>query len=232
MEANFINCLFLIPPHNELDKILLYLKDLLISWSDMSKDILAPSIKPDQIRQYQRAGFRERETRRCMIRPTEVFEINWDSRFILKKPKPQNEDELVLLFKEAFKGAAGTEGTMSETELRESIKYYLDRFCDDKILQDASNLIYDKETGALAGACLVSLWEDWPNVYLLGTKPGYQGHGLASNMLKNVLTMLYGHYPVTRLFVTLGNEAEMLYHKLGFMAGIETAHMYIPAADK
>lgn len=232
LESNFINCLFLIPPHNELDKVLSCIKPLLLRWSDRSIDILASSIKPDQIRNYQRAGFRERETRRCMIRPTEVYEVHWDSRFRQEKPRPENEEELVQLFREAFKGAAGSEGSMSVDELRENIKYYLDNFCNDKVLQSASNLLYDKNSGTLAGASLVSLWEDWPNIYLVGTKPEYQGQGLASSMLKHALTILHGHYPVARLFVTLGNEAEMLYHKLGFMAGIETAHMYIPAIEK
>lgn len=232
MESNYINCLFLMPPHNELDKVLQYLKALLLCWSDRSKDILAPSIKQDQLRQFQRAGFRERETRRCMIRPTEVFEVKWDARFVLEKPKPENQEELVKLFTEVFRGAAGSEGTMSEEEYRESIKYYLDNFCGDKVLQSASVLVYDRYTGALAGASLISQWEDWPNFYLMGTKREYQGLGLGTCMFKHGLTALHGHYPVARLFVTLGNEAEMLYHKLGFMAGIETAHMYIPALEK
>jgi hypothetical protein len=97
LESNFINCLFLMPPNNELDKVLQYIKALLIGWSDRSQEIVAPSIKPDQVRIFQKAGFRERETRRCMIRPTEIFEVHWDDRFIIKKPRPENEEELVQL---------------------------------------------------------------------------------------------------------------------------------------
>lgn len=48
-------------------------------------------------------------------------------------------------------------------------------------------------------------------------------------MLKHALTILKEEYPVLRLFVTLGNDAELFYSKLGFLSGIETTEMILPA---
>lgn len=232
MEPNYINCLFLIPPHNELDKVLSYLKELLLIWSDKSKDIAAGSIKPDQVRIFQRHGFRELETRRCMIRPTEKFNITWDSGLIVKKPALDHVEELSQMFHSAFQGGPGADGNMSVEELRDHMKYYLEGFCQDKVLQEASTLLYDKNSDALIGACLISLWEGWPNFFLLGLTPSYKNRGLGTKLMKHALSALHDHYPVARLFVTLGNEAELLYHKLGFMSGIETTKMFIPAQEK
>ncbi|MBU3227383.1 hypothetical protein [Clostridium algidicarnis] len=47
-------------------------------------------------------------------------------------------------------------------------------------------------------------------------------------MLNRSLTILKKQYPTLRLFVTLGNDAEMVYHKMGFLAGTETTEMILP----
>lgn len=95
------------------------------------------------------------------------------------------------------------------------------------MVNKASTLIYEKKTNELVGACLISIWEEWPNVYDIAVKPSFQKKGLAKNMLKRSLTILKKQYPTLRLFVTLGNDAEMVYHKMGFLAGTETTEMIL-----
>lgn len=99
------------------------------------------------------------------------------------------------------------------------------------LMNKASTLIYEKKTNELVGACLISIWEDWPNVYDIAVKPSFQKRGLAKNMLKRALTVLKEGYPTLRLFVTLGNDAEMLYHQMGFLAGTETTEMILPVRE-
>lgn len=77
----------------------------------------------------------------------------------------------------------------------------------------------------MVGACLISIWEQWPNVYDIVVNPAYQGQRLATQMLKKSLSVLKSEFPVFRLFVTLVNEAEKGYHKLGFLTGLETIEM-------
>ena len=77
----------------------------------------------------------------------------------------------------------------------------------------------DRQTGRLAGACLVSIWEDWPLIGSLAIRPDLRGHGLAGSLMRHVLGTLHAAYPVARLFVTMGNLAESLYRNLGFISG-------------
>ena len=76
-----------------------------------------------------------------------------------------------------------------------------------------------RQIGRLAGACLVSIWEDWPLIGSLAIRPDLRGHGLAGSLMRHALGTLHTAYPVVRLFVTMGNPAESLYRKLSFISG-------------
>ncbi|MFK4169671.1 GNAT family N-acetyltransferase [Paenibacillus lautus] len=59
--------------------------------------------------------------------------------------------------------------------------------------------------------------------------PTYRGRGLATRMLKRALSVLKDKYPVLRLYVMEGNDAESVYLNLGFIPGVlEIQSMYIP----
>ncbi|WP_238327914.1 GNAT family N-acetyltransferase [Paenibacillus gorillae] len=67
-------------------------------------------------------------------------------------------------------------------------------------------------------------------VYSIGVLPAYRGKGLATLMLKRALSILKDHYPILRLYVMEGNEAESVYYNLGFAPGVqEIQSMRIPA---
>ncbi|QSX06764.1 GNAT family N-acetyltransferase [Sedimentibacter sp. zth1] len=231
LEPNYMNCLVLEPPYNEYDIIISKLKSLLLCWSDKKQPICVGTVKPDRIEHYQRNGFKAIETRRCMIRPTEEFEINWDNKYRITKVTEESKSDISKLFAESF---TDMNEDCEETKLEiqnKSVQFYLDENLENTIVNKASVLIYDNDTNELVGACLISIWEEWPNVYELAVKPSFQNRGLATNMLKFALSSLKKDYPVIRLFVTLGNDAEMVYHKMGFLAGIETIEMILPATD-
>ncbi|MGH4124145.1 MAG: GNAT family N-acetyltransferase [Clostridium sp.] len=227
LEPNYMNCLFLEPPYNQYDEVLNELRNILICWSDESKKIIVGGVKPQEIKYYQRAGFRTGKARRCMIRPTEEFNINWSDEYQIVLPTVEREMEIVKLFNEAFQGGVGDDGNSTIDKQQESVKYYLNDNLQNNLVNKASTLIYYKKTNELVGACLISIWEEWPNVYDIAVKPSFQGNGLARNMIKKALTVLKEQHTVLRLFVTLGNDAEMSYHKLGFLAGVETTEMFL-----
>lgn len=226
LEPNYMNCLFLEPPHNEYDIIIAKLKEILLSWSDKSQEIYLGCVKPDKIKYYQRLGFKSGESRRCMIRPTEEFETIWSDEYKIVPVTEESRNEISKLFVEAF----GTEVKNEDENFGgqdKSIQYYFDNNPENTLVNKASTLIYEKKTNELIGACLISIWEEWPNVYEIAVKPSFQNRGLAKNMIKRALTILKEQYPVLRLFVTLGNGAEMAYHKMGFLAGVETTEMIL-----
>lgn len=229
LDLNYMNCLFLQPPHNEYDLIIGKLKKLLLTYSDNSKPIYVGAVKPDKVKYYQRAGFKIGESRRCMIRPTEEFHVTWDCDYEIVSVTEDKKSDIAKLFAEAFSNES-KDGTSFEKE-NESVEFYFTKNLKNILVNKASTLIYEKKTNELVGACLISIWEDWPNVYDIAVKPSFQKRGLAKNMLKRALTVLKESYPTLRLFVTLGNDAEMLYHRMGFLAGTETTEMILPVRE-
>jgi len=225
LEPNYMNCLFLEPPYdNEYDTVIGKLKNILLCWSDNSKAIVVGGVKPDKMKYYQRAGFKAGETRRCMIRPTEELETIWSDEYKIILPKIEHKNDITELFVEAFSNGIESQ---DKSSFDRQIQYYFDHNPENSLVNKASALIYHRDTNELIGACLISIWEEWPNVYDVAIKPSFQNRGVATKMLKRALTILKEQYPVLRLFVTLGNNAEMVYHKLGFMPGIETTEMIL-----
>jgi len=229
LDLNYMNCLFLQPPHNEYDLIIGKLKKLLLTYSDSSKPIYVGAVKPDKVKYYQRAGFKIGESRRCMIRPTEEFHVTWDCDYEIVSATEDKKSDIVKLFTEAFSNESKDEVNFEKEN--ESVEFYFTKSSTNTLVNKASTLIYEKKTNELVGACLISIWEDWPNVYDIAVKPSFQKRGLAKNMLKRALTVLKEGYPTLRLFVTLGNDAEMLNHRMGFLAGVETTEMILPVRE-
>lgn len=224
IEPNYMNCLFLLPPNNEYDVIINKLKQLLIRWSDKDKKIYLGGATPSNISFFLRQGFKAGESRRCMIRPTDTFDVNWQENYELKAIGLENVDAISKLFEDSFLYS----DKKSYDEHQRSVIAYIENNNDNDLANQASTLVYDIKTGELVGACLISIWEAWPNVYEVAVKPSHQNQGLAKNMIKRSLSILKLEYPVLRLFVTLGNDAEWLYHKMGFLSGIEWTEMYLP----
>lgn len=227
LEPNYMNCLFLIPPYKEYDLIISKLKKLLLIWSDEKKRIIVGGAIPDKVKYFQRQGFMTGEARRCMIRPTEDYEVSWDDKYTLQSVTEKSLEEVSRLFTDSYISLNRID---YEQHLKE-VQYYYSSSRDNDLANKASILIYDRQTDELAGACLISIWEEWPNVYDVAVRPAYQNQGLARNMIQRALTVLKQEYPVLRLFVTLGNDAEMLYHKMGFLSGVEWTEMYIPVVE-
>lgn len=228
LEPNYMNCLILEPPYNnEYDTIISKLRNILLCWSDKSKSIVVGGVKPDKVKYYQRAGFKMGKSRRCMIRPTEEFEIIWSDEYKIVSARKEHKTVISELFVEAF--GTGIE-SQNKLEIESQIQYYFDENAENSLVNRASTLIYETKTNQLIGACLISIWEKWPNVYDVAVKPSFQKKGLATNMIKRALTILKEQYPVLRLFVTLGNDAEMVYHKMSFLPGVETTEMILTSS--
>ncbi|MBU3208386.1 GNAT family N-acetyltransferase [Clostridium algidicarnis] len=158
----------------------------------------------------------------------EVFDTIWDGEYEIVPVTKENKRDISKLFVEAFSTIGESQGKTNFEKQNESIESYFDNNPENTLVNKASTLIYEKKTNELVGACLISIWEEWPNVYDIAVKPSFQKKGLAKNMLKRSLTILKKQYPTLRLFVTLGNDAEMVYRKMGFLAGTETTEMILP----
>lgn len=233
IQPNRLFSLFVETPCS-IDKftIISELNKALLLWSD-DKDIAACGIMPDDIKYYNMLGYKSGTSRRVMIRPTELFkDINFGENVFIKIPTLSDAPEIASLFIESYKGgadyAAFGEPTLSEAV--ESVQYILTVYKSNNFL-DASTLVYDKNTNELIGACIAGISgfcdNDFSEIGELAVKPAYRRHGLAQNMLRRALSVLNTISPASILCVTIGNDAESLYYKMGFFPGTQFSNMLL-----
>ncbi|WP_346867384.1 MULTISPECIES: GNAT family N-acetyltransferase [unclassified Clostridium] len=225
IEPNNISELFIIPPYSNVDLLLERLKEILVFWSDTTKDILADIVQPSLVENYEKIGFKKIESGRWMIRPIEEFNIMWGEGFYANLPKRENQGEIGKLLYEAFENNVNLHSSYTLEEYTGWVKEYFDDYLDSDMLNRASTLVYDGNTNELVGVCYVSLWQEWPLISQIAVKPSYEGRGIGTKMLKKALTILKKEYPVVRLYVDIGNEAEEVYENLGFLKGLELTQM-------
>lgn len=235
IKPNEMGWLFLIPPFCDRPKVLNLLVKHLMSCSNPDKMIFAHGVLSSELNDYFRTGFRPTSELRhfkdkemsnlpwhtscVMIRPTQSFEIAFDDSYECLRPKANDIQALGRFFCSVFDN-----GKSLETYIEAYTNYFNN--CNEETL-NASTVLIDKKSKEIIGACLISIWNDWPLIYDVGVHRDYKGKGLASKMIKKSLNHLNAHYPVLRLFVELGNHAQSLYHHLGFIAGEETTSLYM-----
>lgn len=228
LAPNYVESLFLIPPFKDIYKVLKLIKSVLISWSDKSKDIRAVVVGPTEVDYYHMLGFRTSETAHWMMRPTESYFVYWEDKYEIRTPRIEDMDELGKFFFEAFNNYVGRIKYSLE-ERTAFVKDYFINGSHNELLLKASTTVYEKETNELIGVCLISEYRGWPLVSDIAVKSTYRGLSLATRMLKKALTVTNEKYPAMRLFVLCGNEAESVYHNIGFIPGVKLTDLYIPA---
>ena len=228
LEPNQVEGLFLIPPFEDIYKVLSLIKNVLMSWSDKDKDIRASVVGPAEVDYYHMLGFRTIETAHWMMRPTESYFVYWEDKYEVRTPRVDDIEELGKFFFEAFKNYVGAT-IYSQEERTSFVKDYFTNKSLDELLLKASTIMHDKETNEIIGVCLISEFRDWPLVSDVAVKSSYRGLGLATRMLKKALSVTNEKYPAMRLFVISGNEAESVYYKLGFTPGVKLTDLHIPA---
>lgn len=173
-----------------------------------------------------------------MQRPTEKFDVTWDDDLIIKSPQIieeetgtkrfTNENEIAHCDFASFVG-----GFEALRRNRSSFEQFIpdeDPALTNENLTEASTLVYDKNTGQLVANCRLCLQDTEAAVYSIGVIPSHRGRGIATYMLQRALTILKGKYPILRLYVMEGNDAESVYYNLGFIPGVqEVQQMIIPA---
>ncbi|MFU1794589.1 GNAT family N-acetyltransferase [Paenibacillus azoreducens] len=234
IEPNLLSSFFLETPFQDILRVLIPLKKFLIHCSDPSKPIEAFGILPYETEHFLRLGFLPSESRRVMIRPTEIFEPQeWGEEFEAVAPGMDQIDRIAEMLHESYSDIdrIGYPGDNTIDSQRTALEYYFVHN-QDEILKSASTIIYDKQHNNIVAVCLISLWEDLPLVSNIAVMPQYRSRQLATKLLKKAVTVLKEEYDVIRLFVTIGNSAEALYYRLGFYPGLEQTTFHLPLRDR
>lgn len=225
MKPNYITDLFLIPPYNNEIEVLERLKEILVYWSEETKDIKATVINKEGAHSYEEVGFLKCESNCFMIRPTQQLRPEFEDEFYIDRPNNGNVSQMAALIVEA----QDNNPVLVTSDLKETERWLKEDYFEENLyaalLNKASTVVYDKETKELVGVCLISLWQEWPLIVEISVKPSYEGRGLGTNMIKKALSVLKDEFPVVRLYVNMENKAQNLYHNLGFLKGAERIEM-------
>lgn len=89
--------------------------------------------------------------------------------------------------------------------------------------------IFDHNEHEIAAICIAGISSSMPlgfaEIAEICVLPGYRGKQLGEYMLKHIRASAYKHAQVVKLCVTVGNHAESLYRKTGFIPGPPFANM-------
>jgi len=161
-----------------------------------------------------------------MVCATSKFDIMWDDKYKVVIPAHKYAEEMADLYYETYrKNKLKSIASQSYDFQVENIKMYFNHIEAMKVSRDWSTLIYDTTNNKLIGACTVSLVNGLPYILDFVVHPEFQRKGLATNIMKRTFDILANSYPAIRLNVTLGNDAEIFYDKLGFVSLAEKGNM-------
>jgi len=208
---NSLQSFFMLETYNNLEELSSVIFNLLLKISDLNNPIKTLLLNQEQTAIFKRLGYVTDDLYCNMLRPTEKFEITWESEYVVISPERKYLEELkkfhIAIFPE-----------LSEDILIGDADAYIKSYEADELLKQAAVLVFNKNNELIANS-MVWKFGDMPVIMATGVKEEYRNHGLATKMLKHALTVLHGHYPAIRLEVNFGSAAHRLYQNLGFISG-------------
>jgi ribosomal protein S18 acetylase RimI-like enzyme len=234
LTPNRVSRYFLVPQYERKVWILEQIVRVLQHFSDPTSAIRAYGVLPIQLEDFQRVGFLPLITKRVMLRPSEAFAVEWDDELRFEEPSEERAEEIADLVQASFHASAtrpleeaGEGHPYDRAHYEEEVRLF---FSGEDNAPELSSLLFERSTGRLVGVCLVEIWDGWPLIIDIEVDPNWRGRGLATRMIQRTLHESYGRYPVVRLFVTVGNPAESLYIRLGFLPGVALTRMELTGA--
>ncbi|MGN7355921.1 GNAT family N-acetyltransferase [Paenibacillus sp. SAF-054] len=189
----------------------------------------AYDILDDQEEVFYRAGFRPEPYRyRWMQRAAADLPSSVGSMGEVRSPEAYHEGQelrlrlereiALFLFKHASEETGPDQEERTYAAALRRLRQLAVRSSEDGLR--ASSLLYDRETRALIGICLIGMETGCPTIEALAVMPAYRGRGLASGMLARALSVLRVQgQPLLRIRVMHGHPLESLCYRLGFMPG-------------
>lgn len=181
------------------------------------RGVLEADVKP-----LNSLGFKTESINQVMCRPADIMECSLPSGFTAEVFEPTGD--LMEAANVILKSYADTicEEVNGENTI-ESVLEDMNDIFDIYSPKNLSQLIRETQTGKIVAVCMAGVGKK----YVLGyteiadicVLPEYRNRGLAKYLLDSTISLAYGVSPFVKLFVNVGNYAEELYKKVGFIAG-------------
>lgn len=226
IKPNMLKCIFTIPPfHNNKDLIealSLYVESI----SDKSNPIIVQDADIKLVDYYKNIGFSLERIEKLMVCATNEFNVTWEEQYRIIAPKIEHSEAMAKLYFEAYShNKLHYIAAQSYDFQVSSVQVYFNHIEAMKVTNEWSTLIYDTITNKFIGACAVGFVNGLPYILDFVLHPEFQRKGLASKMIQRTLNLVFKSYPAIRLNVTVGNDAEVFYDKLGFISLAEKGYM-------
>lgn len=220
---NHFSSPFLIPPFCDIGEF--WRAVINYSKKDNKNDILYfDNVPESHVDIITSLGATKRWAQRKMYRPTAEYNIKPNDNFYFTVPAEIDKNEIIRVVYEAhLNGYTSTvygKPDISNTE--EAINRRFISFSKTTTLHFGT-IVKTKDTNKIAAVCIAGIYPDSPNgfstIHQVSVLPTYRRQGLAQAMLLNSIGAAHATSPVIGLGVLVGNPAELLYQKLGFVAG-------------
>lgn len=162
--------------------------------------------------------------RKIMCRPTDAMKYSLDDGFLMETPNQSDIPEMAETLRKSFLG-----GIAYKIFGEDSIETVIQSINNCYSLYTSTNtwnhtvIVKCKKTNAIIGGCIAGIYPDMINKFSfiddMFVLPEYRGKGLAEAMLRHSISVAYKDTSAVKLHVLIGNPAEQLYLKTGFVSG-------------
>lgn len=225
INSNHFSSPFLIPPFSDIKEFW----QIIINHSNNNDILYFDNIPENHADMITSLGAEKRWAVRRMHRPTAEYNIKPNDNFYFTIPTEIDISEIVrVVYESHLNGYTSTVyGKPVISDIESEINRRFNLFSQTKTLHFGT-IVKTKDTNKIIAVCIAGIYPDSQNnsstkdfsiIHQASVLPTYRNQGIAQAMIMNSINNAYINSPVIGLGVLVGNPAEILYEKLGFIGG-------------
>jgi N-acetylglutamate synthase-like GNAT family acetyltransferase len=227
LKPNFMSDLFIVPPYEDYEGLVHKLLDHLKKISKTEEKIFLREIVEEHVTTYKQKGCQVHEVNYWMVRPTQAIKAMLPEGYISSSISSEDINDIAYLIMKSYKANPAYKQVGTKEDYTNHVKEFLEKYQNNKTMDECSRVIVDKSTNNIVGVCLHMEFEDYPLIMSLAVDPEHQHKGLGRFLLTHSINKSSKEYPATRLAVIKDNPAIKLYEDLGFIRNKSLTDMYV-----
>jgi N-acetylglutamate synthase-like GNAT family acetyltransferase len=227
LKPNFMADLFVVPPYEDYEGLVHKLLNYLKKVSKSEDEIYFRDIIEEHVPAYEQQGCQVREVNYWMIRPTQSMKAMLPEGYRSKSVSREDINDIACLIMKSYKANPAYKQIGTKEDYMNHVEEFIEKYQNNKIMDECSRVIVDKNTNNIVGVCLHMEFEDYPLIMSLAVDPEHQHRRLGRFLLTHSINISSKEYPAARLAVLKDNPAIKLYEDLGFIRNRSVADMYL-----
>ncbi|GFZ29979.1 hypothetical protein CSC2_05050 [Clostridium zeae] len=226
IKPNILKCVFVIPPFDDISRLIEVLTLHVNTISNKTEEIVIPDADLRIAEAYNSAGFQLNRIDKLMVCATDEFNVIWEERYKIVAPEIEHVEAMAKLYFNSYSNNKFQYISSQSYDFQLlNVQAYFKHIKAMNITNEWSTLILDTISNKFVGACMVGYVNGLPYILDFVVHPEFQRKGIGAKLLQRTLNLLSKIYPAIRLNVTVGNNAEVFYDKVGFVSLAEKGYM-------